>query len=302
MVEETVDLLAQKAHEKRLEFVSFMTEEVPSLVHGDPGRLRQVLVNLLSNAIKFTERGEVSLTASVEMETEMSLLFRFRIKDTGIGIPAERRNRLFKSFSQADGSTTRKYGGTGLGLAISKQLVELMGGAIGVESQPGAGTEFWFTLMLKKAHGAAAEPCDRRVLDGTRALIVDDNAPTAPSSPTSPNSGTCAPPRSPAAPKPSRNCIALAGRKTRSRSPFSICRCPAWTASPCARDHERRSLDASPAVIILLTSLGNGKRRESQAPGLAAFLNKPVKETALSGTLVQALGSQLAGSPGVGRP
>ncbi|MCP4252282.1 MAG: GAF domain-containing protein, partial [Candidatus Scalindua sp.] len=149
-VESAINLLAIKAHEKSLELHCFINPEVPSLLNGDPGRLRQVLLNLTGNAIKFTESGEVTISVIMLEETESHITIRFDVKDTGIGIPADRIDRLFKSFSQADASTTRQYGGTGLGLAISKQISELMGGQIGVESNEGEGSTFWFTAVVKK--------------------------------------------------------------------------------------------------------------------------------------------------------
>jgi two-component system, sensor histidine kinase and response regulator len=176
-VEETVGLLAERAHAKGLEIANVIEYGVPIALRGDPGRIRQVLVNLLGNAVKFTEQGEVILRVGLVEETEDAAVVRFEVHDTGIGMTEDQRSRLFESFSQADASTTRRYGGTGLGLAISKQLVELMGGEIGVESEPGKGSTFCFTVPLKKqpegAQGSAVSP--RIDLRGLRVLIVDDN-------------------------------------------------------------------------------------------------------------------------------
>jgi Amt family ammonium transporter len=177
LLEDVTDMFASRAAERGLDLVSSLDRDVPTQVRGDPDRLRQILLNLISNAIKFTERGEVITRASLIRRGDDELLVRFEIRDTGIGIPPERIGRLFQSFSQVDASTTRKYGGTGLGLAICRQLVGLMGGEIGVKSQPGQGTLFWFTLPLKIQPAAMARdwtlPGD---LSGSRVLLAVHNA------------------------------------------------------------------------------------------------------------------------------
>jgi PAS domain S-box-containing protein len=150
VVRGTVELLKETAKSKGLELRASIDPDVPTRLRGDGGRLRQVLINLIGNAIKFTARGEVMLSLSVDRETAESASLRFRVIDTGIGINAETQARLFQAFTQADGSMTRRYGGTGLGLAICKQLVEKMGGNIGMESAVGAGSTFWFTVELPK--------------------------------------------------------------------------------------------------------------------------------------------------------
>ena len=173
-IEDVTSLMSERAHAKGLELVSAIRPEIPMMAWGDPGRLRQILVNLAGNAIKFTENGEVVIKVKrVEVGDEVSLI-RFEISDTGPGIAPEAVRRLFQPFTQADASTTRRFGGTGLGLAICKQLVELMGGEIGVVSEPGEGSTFWFTARLEPAKPRElTEPAVS--LANFRALIVDDN-------------------------------------------------------------------------------------------------------------------------------
>ncbi|NJK62305.1 MAG: PAS domain S-box protein [Synechococcaceae cyanobacterium SM2_3_1] len=176
-LEEIADLFAVSAQHKGLELVVFIDPEVPRLVQGDISRLRQILTNLVGNAVKFTAAGEVVLQATLESRLDHIALIRFHVKDTGIGIPLDVQHRLFNPFTQVDASTTRKYGGTGLGLAICKQLVELMGGQIGVVSQPQIGSEFWFSLPLEEQF-SPEEPALNTIqtLTGLKILIVDDNA------------------------------------------------------------------------------------------------------------------------------
>jgi PAS domain S-box-containing protein len=176
LMEDFAEVMAARIGEKKLEFVCAMGSDVTALLHGDPGRLRQVLLNLASNALKFTHQGEVVVRVDLVSETEAEAFLRFSVRDTGIGIPASKLSILFTSFTQVDASTTRQYGGTGLGLAISKKLVELMGGNIGVESKEHEGSEFWFTIRLAKQLVNKPEDASPASVKGARILVVDDNA------------------------------------------------------------------------------------------------------------------------------
>ncbi|MCP4687859.1 MAG: PAS domain S-box protein, partial [Desulfobacterales bacterium] len=176
-LENLCDVLAVKAEEKGLEFACLINENVPTDLKGDPGRIRQVVTNLAGNAIKFAEEGEVTINVSLRAETDTRALLYFQLRDTGVGIPRDRMDRLFKSFSQVDASTTRRFGGTGLGLAISKQITEMMGGEIGVESEVGKGSTFWFYMHLEKQPEAAVKRRKAPVeIKDLKILIVDDNA------------------------------------------------------------------------------------------------------------------------------
>jgi len=175
VIDNTMDLLAAQAHSKGLELAAFIRPEVPLQLRGDPGRLRQVVNNLVGNAVKFTSHGEVVVTVSRSSENATHAVLGFEVRDTGIGIDPKAQSRLFQAFSQADGSTTRKYGGTGLGLAISQKLVALMNGEIKVASEMGKGSSFSFTAEFEK-QTIALQSMVRHDLVGLHVLIVDDNA------------------------------------------------------------------------------------------------------------------------------
>ena len=299
VVEEVAETLAERAQAKGLELACLIHHDVPAAVQGDPGRLRQVLLNLAGNAVKFTERGEVILRVTVEEAAGEAVLLRFAVSDTGIGIPPEARDRLFRSFSQVDASTTRKYGGTGLGLAISKQLAELMGGEIGVGSEPGAGSTFWFTARLGAA--PAAPPGPRGDLHGLRVLVVDDNAT---------NRGILHGQLSAwgmqshgAEDGPSG--LDHLRRAARSGVPYDLVildmQMPGMDGLELARAIKaERELAALP--LVLLTSLGfRGQAGEARQVGIAAYLTKPLRQSQLYDCLATVMAGSAEG-PGAPAP
>ncbi len=181
VVDGVLDTLAIEGNRKHLELVGSVDEALPARLRGDPGRLRQIFMNLAGNALKFTDHGEIVIRLEQSPQrpsddpADERVVLRCTVQDTGIGIPAEKQATIFESFTQADSSTTRRYGGTGLGLAISQRLVAMMGGAIGVDSEPGRGSTFWFTVTLERG-GAVSDVESRRALADLRVLVVDDNA------------------------------------------------------------------------------------------------------------------------------
>ncbi|HEY9755941.1 MAG TPA: response regulator [Oculatellaceae cyanobacterium] len=173
VVEGTAELIAAKAREKNLSIMTFVASDVPPIVRGDPGRIRQVLLNLISNGIKFTQYGEVVVRTTVQNAGDDRVTLRFSVSDTGIGISSAAMNRLFTPFTQANEAVTRKYGGTGLGLSISKRLVELMGGKLGLESTPGIGSNFWFTVPLEQSEDRIEAEDAPTGLSDARLLVID---------------------------------------------------------------------------------------------------------------------------------
>ncbi len=289
-VEGALELVAATATEKRLELAILVDDDTPAAVVGDVTRVRQVLANLLSNAVKFTDQGEVTLSVSAAPAPPADSMYElhFAVRDTGIGIPADRMGRLFQSFSQVDSSTNRRYGGTGLGLAISKRLVELMGGKIWAESEVGKGSTFYFTIRAE----AAAKPRRPRLeglqagLAGKRVLIVDDNAtdlrilelqtrswgmmPTASSSP------------------------GQALEWIRAGQPFDVALIDMLMSemdglSLTAAIRQLPNGESLP--IVILSSLGQREPRADEL-ALAAVLNKPIRASQLFNILVEVVGQQ----------
>ncbi len=175
VTEEAVELFAEPAANKGVELILDVDPDVPTSVVGDPGRLRQVLINLVGNAIKFTDAGEIVVWVSRMEKSAPGVMLRFEVADTGVGMSEQEQAQIFSTYSQVDSSTTRRHGGTGLGLAIARMLTQLMGGQIGVESDKGSGSKFWFTALFRESEGRALAPQPAGSLAGTTVAIIDDN-------------------------------------------------------------------------------------------------------------------------------
>jgi signal transduction histidine kinase/DNA-binding response OmpR family regulator len=278
-----IKTLAVRAHQKGLELLYDIPSEVPDMLVGDPGRLRQVIVNLVGNAIKFTERGEVVASVGVEWQNDEEVCLHFQVRDTGIGIPEAKQARIFDAFEQADGSTTRRYGGTGLGLAISSQLVKLMGGEIWVESQPQRGSTFHFTARFAVGDKLAGTPLAAGPEEwrGLRVLIVDDNYTNRrilndllinwQMQPTVAESGAEA--------------LATLNRAQQTGEPFKLVlldyHMPGMDGFTVA---ERIRADAAlkeTAIILLTSAMQRGMAARCRQLGFAAYLTKPLSQSDL---------------------
>ncbi|MBM9536349.1 PAS domain S-box protein [Desulfobulbus alkaliphilus] len=290
LLEDFADTMAVRAHEKGLELLYSIDPEVPTQLRGDPGRLRQMLTNLTGNAVKFTATGEVAVLVSMDHESETTALLRFAVRDTGIGIAADKLDLLFDKFSQVDASTTRQYGGTGLGLAICRQLSELMGGDIGVTSQPGQGSEFWFTaLFVKQAEVAANPPVMPGDLHGVRVLIVDDNATNRELLTVRLKSWGMRP----AEAADGSTALTALYRAVDDADPFLLAvidmQMPNMDGETLGRSI-RADSRLRATRLIMLTSLGaRGDARRFAEIGFSAYLTKPVRLEELQGALSLAL-------------
>ena len=285
-VEESLDLMAERASSKGLNLACLFHADVPRNVIGDPGRLRQVVMNLTTNAIKFTDCGDIVVEVTAEAQSTEEASIRVAVTDTGIGISEEGRQRLFQPFSQADGSTTRKYGGTGLGLAICKRLVEMMGGTIGVTSRVGEGSCFWFRVSLRKqAQTSRGDESSAIALTGLRALIVDDKAINRRilesmtrkwgMEPTLADSG-------------SEALEILSRQHGQPRFDVVLLDIDMGTTDgiELASAIKKRA-EGADIRLVLLTSLGRrGDAKKAREAGLAAYLTKPVRERQLHDCLV----------------
>jgi len=293
-IDDAIALVAERAYAKGLELGCVVRAEVPTMLRGDPGRLRQVLVNLVGNAIKFTERGEVVVTVSLASRADTarsSRLVRFEVADTGIGMTPEQCAKLFQPFTQADGSMTRKYGGTGLGLAICKQLAEAMGGQIGVRSMPGKGSVFWFTVQFELAADRPAEnhAADATMLQHKRILIVDDH-------PLNRNVLACQLQALGVAPEAVEQGYQALDRLRKAAGegrPFDVAildmHMPDFNGLELARMIKSEA-PIAPTRLVLLTSLGRrGDAKAASEAGIAAYLTKPIRQAQLSEVLSRML-------------
>ncbi|HXF84558.1 MAG TPA: response regulator, partial [Anaerolineales bacterium] len=286
-IESALDLVAAKVFEKRLELAYVLQENMPVKFQGDITRLRQVLVNLLSNAVKFTQAGEVTVSVAVENVQGSVYTLHFQVRDTGIGIPKDKLHRLFEAFSQADTSTTRKFGGTGLGLAISKRLIELMGGSIWVESEEGKGSTFHFTIQAELASGTASL-FPRQVqpdLSNRRLLIVDDNDTNRLILQKHASSWGMS------------VSAAASGQEALQRieqEHFDLMildmQMPEMDGLALAQEIRKRP-DTAETPLIMLTSLGR-KPEGAESIAFSAFLSKPIKTSQLYNAVCEALAAR----------
>ena len=304
LLDDFASTLAMRAHEKGLELLCSADMDVPSLLRGDPGRLRQILTNLAGNAVKFTPTGEVVIRVSLEEDEgvgyrvqgagEMeTVLLRFSVRDTGIGIPKDKIGLLFDKFRQMDASTTRQYGGTGLGLAISKQLAELMGGEAGACSEEGNGSEFWFTARLGKQDvGAYSESIQPADLCNVRVLIVDDNATNRELLTTRLTSWRMRPTEAMDGPR----ALQTLNKALDENDPFRIAvidmQMPDMDGETLGRIIQN-DVRLNDTRMVMLTSLGTrGDARRFQEIGFTAYSTKPIRHQELKAVLSLALGDR----------
>jgi len=291
-LETASEMLAVKAEEAGLEFACRIKPNVSTALVGDPTRLRQIIVNLTGNAIKFTQEGEVVIQVETEKEEDSSVLLHFMVSDTGIGIPPDKIETIFETFSQADGSTTRRYGGTGLGLAITRQLVEMMGGRIWVESEPGKGSTFHFTARFGLSAQKATDSLRLRELDlsGLPVLIVDDNATNRLVLKEMTSSWGLEPTEA----EDGKEALAEIKRAFESGKPYRVLlvdlKMPGLDGFEVTKRVKEGRYGAD-VEIILLTSVGQrGDAARCKEVGISGYLLKPVKQSELLDAILMALG------------
>ena len=291
-VENVAEMMAVKAREKGLELIYRVKPDVSTQLIGDPGRLRQTIVNLVGNAIKFTENGAITIEVETEEESDSTVCLHFSVSDTGIGIPSEKIQTIFESFIQADGSVTRKYGGTGLGLAISKQIVEVMGGQIWVESEEGKGSHFHFTASFGLNRTPAIKPPinQKKDLSGLKVLIVDDNQTNRAIFKEMveywgmiPNEALS-----------SEQALSIISEAFELDEPYRLIlldsQMPGMDGFEVARNVKNRSYGKDIEIILLTSSGQKGDAMRCQDIGISGYLLKPTKKSDLLDTILMVLG------------
>ncbi len=298
LTEDVAEMLSAKAYDKGLELICIVDSDVPFRLEGDPGRLRQIIINLAANAVKFTHEGEVVIRVSLENDSGREVVLRFTITDTGIGIPADRLEAIFAPFVQVDGSTTRKYGGTGLGLAISQRLVDAMGGCLGVESEEGKGSRFWFTAVFKKQPDSPGLDEEITVdLRGVKVLVVDDHDTNRLPIATLLESWGCRFREATSG----EAALELLSCAEQEGDPFQIVLIdmlmPGMDGAELAR-RIKADQALQDTVLIMLTSLGwRGDAVRLEHLGFSGYLSKPIRQSVLRDVITLALGRKVLPVP-----
>ncbi len=291
---DTMRTLAHRAHERGLEFACRIKPDVPAWVTGDPGRLRQVVVNLIGNAIKFTETGEVVLEVEKVAEDEETVTLHFSVRDTGIGISADKLSLIFDAFTQADTSTTRQYGGTGLGLAITRRLVEIFNGKIWAESELGRGSTFHFTARLRRAAEDVPREMqdDPRILGGMKVLVVDDNQTMRTILDELLNTWGM----KPECVKNGAEALDALERADAANQSFALViadvQMPGMDGFSLAEEIRRRYPEDGPKILMLSSSAQRGEGARCREVGIAAYLSKPVQQSELLNTILRVMASR----------
>lgn len=293
VVEDTAEVIAWQAREKSLSVITFVDPSIPRFLQGDPGRIRQVLLNLAGNAVKFTSKGQVLLIAKLKSENSNGVVVGFEVKDTGIGMRPEVCEKLFQPFTQADSSTTRKYGGTGLGLSISKQLIEIMGGKIGVESTPGSGSLFWFDIcfqLSKKQPPKAEKQVD---ISDLHILVVDDSLLVREIVSTYIKSWgmkvECA--------SGGKEALEMLSAAAKEGLPYDLVIVdlvmPEMDGFELAQEIQKDKLIADLKLILLTANSGYEKGEMAREKGFSAYLVQPVKQSCLFDCIVTVAGRDI---------
>jgi len=296
-VEEVLAQFAERAETKGLELTGLVHATVPTALQGDPGRLRQVLTNLVGNALKFTDRGEVALQAFLEHETQEDAVIRFEVTDSGVGIAPDVQAKLFQPFVQADSSTTRKYGGTGLGLSISKQLIELMGGRMGVKSASDRGSTFWCTARFIKQVGSPRAILPSSELEGRRILIVDDNESNRMILHHLVTGWGMIDDVAPDAAEALQRVKEAAARGISYDLAILDVLMPGKDGLQLAREFRRDPAGAGMRIVVLTSLLQRGHAEQARQAGAMGYLPKPVRHDQLRECLRTVLGIACEGEP-----